>query len=422
MKRNKKKMKWWKKLILTVCIVLVAFLAISVGTIIYFTGDSLSGRGMLAMIGYSGLDLPKGIQKMVLEYDRDYSTLPELLVMEDGTKVTTKAQYEARREELLELYETYMIGHPAEGEYSLSYRTLSSEEVFGGKGTRSKIEVTVSTDRGSKSYEYLLFTPHVSGKFGVFAGLNFNGDDVPDGFPVEELLDRGYGLLTAQYTDFASDDGNFRDGILSLFDTEGKDCTSFIAWTLGLSVGIDYLYDAVPEFDRDWLISFGHSRLARVSLCTAALDERITVATQCCGGGMIRSEVSGRITASDPSETVWFTAKHSSYENRDYEIPVDTHFLNALIADRPLYISMGDSDLASDPYSTYDAFRFAGAVWKEIYGIEVLPEMDYFDIEPGKEYFSAGQGMHLHRGAHSMTWEDDWIHFVNYVDYLKKMN
>ncbi len=61
MKRNKKKMKWWKKLILTVCIVLVAFLAISVGTIIYFTGDSLSGRGMLAMIGYSGLDLPKGI-------------------------------------------------------------------------------------------------------------------------------------------------------------------------------------------------------------------------------------------------------------------------------------------------------------------------------------------------------------------------
>ena len=148
----------------------------------------------------------------------------------------------------------------------------------------------------------------------------------------------------------------------------------------------------------------------------------LLMASMTGGGGMIRSEVNGRITASDPSETVWFTAKHTSYENRDYEIPVDTHFLNALIADRPLYISMGDSDLASDPYSTYDAFRFAGAVWKEIYGIEVLPEMDYFDLEPGKEYFSAGQGLHLHRGAHSMTWEDDWIHFVNYVEYLKKLN
>jgi hypothetical protein len=80
---------------------------------------------------------------------------------------------------------------------------------------------------------------------------------------------------------------------------------------------------------------------------------------------------------------------------------------------------MGNVDLASDPSSTVDALQNAKAVWKNIYGKEVLDDFHYFDLELNKARVSESQGIYLHQGGHKMM-DEDWEQYISYMDkYVK---
>ena len=78
----------------------------------------------------------------------------------------------------------------------------------------------------------------------------------------------------------------------------------------------------------------------------------------------MRSDVAGRIVT-DGTSNHWFTEQYFQFEGRDEEIPVDMNVLYALTADRHLYISMGATDLASDPLSMVDMLQDAKQVWSK---------------------------------------------------------
>ena len=100
---KKKKLPWWAVVLIVMLAVVIIFLGISLGTIRYFVGDSLSFKGILAMASYGGFDLPEGFRNFVLDVDRSYPGLPDILTFEDGTPVTKQDDFALRQQELLKL-------------------------------------------------------------------------------------------------------------------------------------------------------------------------------------------------------------------------------------------------------------------------------------------------------------------------------
>lgn len=437
----KKKMAWWKILLIVLLVILVLFcgmVGFSVFMIKKFTGDSLSIRGMMAMAGYGGFDLPDWYCRLVLGNSHEYPGLPEILTDGTGKAVETEEDYEKRRLELLEAYEKNMYGKtPAEG-FETSFEVVESGDALDGKAMRQQVKITVTTEKGSCDAMLLLYLPKSDDPRGVFVGENFGGNtmiwtdgeilpsvtrenaehasaDSADLWPVEDIVGRGYGVATMCYLDWGADDKDtYRERLLCLFDDE--DTTAFSAWAFGISRAVDYL-STLDGVDMENIASVGHSRLARVSLWAGACDERISLVTASCGGGSVRSEVSGRIM-DDGNSSHWFSKTYFTYENRDEEFPVDMNVLYALAAPRRLYVSMGSGDLAADPFSMVDMLQDAKKVWKDVYGMEVIDDFSYYDLVRGEAVMSEGVGLHVHQGGHKMD-AGDWEKYVDYMDDKK---
>ena len=433
MKTKNKRFPWWAKLLMVVLAVVIVFLCFSYGMIRYFVGDTLGFKGILSMVSYGGFELPEGFRNFVLDVDRSYPGLPQLLTNNAGEPVKTLEEYDARRAEMLDLYETYMYGvTPTEG-FNTEFNLVESGFLLDGKIQRHQVRITVSNEYGSNDAMLLIYAPAKAEKYGMFIGLNFSGNtavwtdekilpSVTQGeigerggessnWPIELLIDSGFGLATMYYGDWAEDNQEtYRNQVLKLFPEET--CTAFSAWAFGIMRGIDYL-EQIEQVDPNAIGTAGHSRLARVSLWAGACDPRIDLVTASCGGGLVRSPLFAKIDT-DGTSNHWFTPAYYSYEGRDQELPVDIHMLYALIADRNLYISIGQQDLASDPKATWDALQEAKVVWKDIYHKEVIPDSTYEEVTPDQPVFSEGVAVHVHDEGHLMTTED-WQHYITYM-------
>ena len=433
MKTKNKRFPWWAKLLMVVLAVVIVFLCFSYGMIRYFVGDTLGFKGILSMVSYGGFELPEGFRNFVLDVDRSYPGLPQLLTNNAGEPVKTLEEYDARRAEMLDLYETYMYGvTPTEG-FNTEFNLVESGFLLDGKIQRHQVRITVSNEYGSNDAMLLIYAPAKAEKYGMFIGLNFSGNtavwtdekilpSVTQGeigerggessnWPIELLIDSGFGLATMYYGDWAEDNQEtYRNQVLKLFPEET--CTAFSAWAFGIMRGVDYL-EQIEQVDPNAIGTAGHSRLARVSLWAGACDPRIDLVTASCGGGLVRSPLFAKIDT-DGTSNHWFTPAYYSYEGRDQELPVDIHMLYALIADRNLYISIGQQDLASDPKATWDALQEAKVVWKDIYHKEVIPDSTYEEVTPDQPVFSEGVAVHVHDEGHLMTTED-WQHYITYM-------
>ena len=433
MKTKNKRFPWWAKLLMVVLAVVIVFLCFSYGMIRYFVGDTLGFKGILSMVSYGGFELPEGFRNFVLDVDRSYPGLPQLLTNNAGEPVKNLEEYDARRAEMLDLYETYMYGvTPTEG-FNTEFNLVESGFLLDGKIQRHQVRITVSNEYGSNDAMLLIYAPAKAEKYGMFIGLNFSGNtavwtdekilpSVTQGeigerggessnWPIELLIDSGFGLATMYYGDWAEDNQEtYRNQVLKLFPEET--CTAFSAWAFGIMRGIDYL-EQIEQVDPNAIGTAGHSRLARVSLWAGACDPRIDLVTASCGGGLVRSPLFAKIDT-DGTSNHWFTPAYYSYEGRDQELPVDIHMLYALIADRNLYISIGQQDLASDPKATWDALQEAKVVWKDIYHKEVIPDSTYEEVTPDQPVFSEGVAVHVHDEGHLMTTED-WQHYITYM-------
>ncbi len=401
-KKKKKRLPWWAIILIVLFSLIIVFSAVSIIAIRAFVGDSLSWNGTLAMMSYGGFELPKWYHDLVLNVDRSYDGLPEL------------ETDPAKREEMLRLYENTMYGAMPTDGFDTSFTVKDQTEWPEANAVKSLVTITVSNEKGSFSSDMLLLMPKSDTTVGVFIGLNYSGNDgvLSGEWPVEMILDQGFGLATMYYGDWAADDtATHRDGVLRLF---GGDTSAYTAWAFAISRGIDYL-ETLPQVDTERISSVGHSRLARVSLWAGACDERIDLVTGSCGGGLLRSPVMGRIT-SDSTSNHWYVPEYLSYENRDNELPVDMHTLMALSAGRHLFISIGENDLASDPVSMYDALQAAKVVWREGYGREVIPDIAYYDVPVDSALTSESLGVNIHYGGHRFD-EKDW---QSYIDYMNR--
>lgn len=436
---KKRRFRWWHIPVTLLVLVLVLVIALA-----GFMLSMLPPRNILAATSNFQLELSDSVLEYALSGDRDYSTLPDALTMADGTAVTTPEQFEARREEILALFEENVYGVMPKDGYLTSFEVVEASEILDGTAIRKQIRITVTTARGSSDALMLLYVPNLAeGETApVVIGLNFNGNhtvltdeniipsyttDTSGGIWLESVgskaerwnilnsLSRGYAVATIYANDFAPDSSDtYNSRVISLFDEE--EFMAVGAWAFGLSRGVDYLMKD-PNIDTSRIAVVGHSRLGKAAVWAGANDERI---------GLVISNDSGNtgasLSRSNHGETVksinmifphWFCSKYSEYGGTESELPVDQNLLLACIAPRQLYVACAEGDLWADPQGAWNSLMNATNAF-ELYGLDVLA---YSETQPevNTPVWTAAMGYHVRSGWHDIN-KVDWSFYLDYMD------
>jgi hypothetical protein len=233
-------------------------------------------------------------------------------------------------------------------------------------------------------------------------------------FPVEQILDRGYGFATIYYQDIEPD---FQDGVeysvRKLFPSvTGDDAWGAIgAWAYGLSRAMDYL-ETERGVDAKRIAIMGHSRLGKTALWEGAIEPRTAMVIASCpgeGGASLARRNYGE-TLRDTTR-YWFAANLARYADDPNKLPVDMHELIALSAPRPVYITGAEDDRWADPKGEFLAEVAAGPVFR------LLGQRDLGTSEwpPLNQPIMATLAYHYREGKHEVT-PFDWEQFLKFAD------
>jgi hypothetical protein len=383
--------------------------------------------------------------------------LPDPLVMFDGTRVTTREQWETkRRPELKALFQHYMYGKQlTDRAATIPVKVLHEDKkAFGGKATLKELAVSVAP-RGAPPVHLLLVVPNDrKGPAPVFVGLNFSGnhalvDDpavaVPtcwmypghpgvkdnkateagrgkekDVWALEQSVDRGYAVATFYNGDIDPDQKDKREGVRPILsrseDTDGDATATIMAWAWGVSRVVDYLVTD-KDLDAKRIAVVGHSRLGKTAILAAAFDERIGLAIPHqagCGGTAPsrqndpKAESVARINTGFPH---WFCDNFKKFNDDPSKLPFDQNCLAALVAPRPLLFSNAVEDQWANPKGQFEVLKAAEPVYK-LLGAGGLDATEM--PKPGR-LIDSTLGYYIRPGIHSMT-KDDWKVFLDFAD------
>ncbi len=355
-------------------------------------------------------------------------------------------QWEEGREQLLELFKTEMYGCSPAKTSSIKYYIFDeSSDAFGGKAVRKQVRILWEGKEDGQYTDMLIYLPiNQNGKVPVLVGLNFQGNQTittdpavriseafsedpnyffkctgvvehkateqsrgsnADDWPVEAILEHGYGIATAYREEIASDRvPYFSTGIHLLFpDLQERDdnFSTISAWAWALSRMVDYL-ETDPMVDTDKIGVFGFSRLGKAALWAGAQDERFSaVISQMSGAGgakLFRRHIGEDIHRLCTVFPHWYCHNFSKYDGKDETLPFDQDKMMSLIAPRALYVSSALDDAMSDPAGEYEGL------------MATLPIYQLYSHHPKLGY-------HIRPGGHDVL-TSDWNYYLQFLDNL----
>lgn len=382
-------------------------------------------------------------------------TLPKLLVSEKGKMITTSKEWEKhRRPEILNLFEQHMYGESPKENFKVDYKIRNLESA--GLPSNAIVKEVIATfSNGSEKVEMniLIFLPKESQKpVPLFVGLNFHGNQIvtedksitltknyvinntkigvtnhtaeessrgirSKRWPVEDIINRGYGLATIHCGDLDPDfDDGFKNGIHQLMDKNSiKKTATIAAWAWGLSRALDY-FEKDEQIDQTKVAVLGHSRLGKASLWAGATDQRFALVisnNSGCGGAALSKrqfgETVSRINTSFPH---WFNSKFKEYNNNEAALPIDQHMLIALMAPRPVYVASAQDDQWADPRGEYLSIYHSSEVYS-LFGVGSFNSMK--PPVANVPRINGKLGYHMRTGVHDLT-VYDWNKFMDFAD------
>jgi len=367
--------------------------------------------------------------------------MPDVMTMDDGTKVTTFAQWRVRREEMKAILEHYELGHAPPPPGNVSGTEIQSRLVLNGTANFRLVHLKFGPEE-KLGLDIAIFTPTNAGPFptiinpsffgtpgvGVTSNsaapvaevstnatatnstvrprFNFNAPVDPErgarGFTNQ--LNRGYAIVTYRYTQCGEDNSNYLNS--SFYPAyPGYDWGVVLGWAWGLSRVVDYV-ETQPFADTNKLIALGHSRLGKLTMVATAFDERISLGAPAgssgAGTGAYRFCGPGRggkegIEDMTRKYCYYWVPRLAEFTGQMEKLPFDAHWFVALTAPRP-WISIEGTD---------DQNCVPNAVKQTV--LAAKPVYEFLGVSPDR----VGVNYEPHR--HALT-ADDWNAALDFAD------
>jgi hypothetical protein len=384
------------------------------------------------------------------------TAMPDVMVMNDGTRITARRQWEARRREMRRILSYYAVGQMPPAPGNLKGREIQSALVLDGTVKYRLVRLTFGPT-SQLSLDIGVFTPV---KGGPFPAVILQGGTPPGGTVLPrlpqgpnqgrgenvlllvgpaptapgpsaapagggrgpaapptaasvatqraDLLKRGYALVLFNPNDCAEDttlrnpDGSWAFRNTRFFPAyPGYDWGVLAGWAWGASRVADYL-EHDSSIDATKLIITGASRNGKSAMIAAAFDDRLMGAPVVTGGGGVGAY---RFAGPRGSETLdimqkkypnWFSPNLHQFWGQREKLPFDEHWFLALAAPRPFIALEGDTDRISLP----EAVRQSILAARPAYALFGAPDR---------------LGVNFARHGHAFT-PDDWTAMLDFFD------
>lgn len=386
--------------------------------------------------------------------------LPSALLTNEGSTVTNRAMWEdSRRPAVLKLFEAEVYGRSPQACEILHKMVSEKQDAINGKATQREVDLTMLTGSRSTTMRLLIYTPKSSSNVPVFIGLNFQGNHTINAskdisitrnwvrnrggvknnqateatrgtavgrWPIETIIDRGYGLVTIYYGDIDPDfaDG-FKNGIHPQFEQQmksipqGERWGSIAAWAYGLSRAVDY-FEQDDALDATRVAVIGHSRLGKTSLWAGANDPRFKLVISnnsgCGGAALSRRAIGETVERINTSFPHWFCENYRKYNKNENACPVDQHMLIGLIAPRAVYVASATGDQWADPRGEFLSCVHADPIYRLLGTSGMGGTAPPAEFPAAESPINSGRlGYHLRTGKHDVT-DYDWNRYLDFAD------
>jgi hypothetical protein len=365
----------------------------------------------------------------------DYE-LPDPLVTPDGSEIETPEEWMERRSEILELFRSEMYGRRPGRPEALYFDPIEENPAaLDGAATLKRLAVRSEYEGRTHRFELILFLPNSrNSPAPVFLLMNNRGGENTDptrqqksGFwPVEEVIERGYGIAAIQNDHLAPDDPDrYHEGVIRLFEGEtaagrrpDDAWMALAAWGWGASRAMDY-FETDENVNENKVALLGHSRGGKAALWAGSEDERFSLIIpneSGSGGAALSRRAFGETVEAVNRFTHWFTGNFEKYNGREHELPFDQHMLISLIAPRAVYVASASEDLWADPRGEFLSLTHASPV----YALWDYPAIHPDDMPPlDRPLIVAPRGYHVRPGGHNLT-PLDWGYFMDFADQYWK--
>lgn len=409
------------------------------------------------------------------------NSMPDVLTMKNGAKVTRPEQWPARRAEIQEDFEreTYgripanvpkvtwevtattpgtnsgiptitktLVGHVDNSAYTnLTVNIQASFTVpanattavpmmieFGGFGFGAGPRRGAPTNAlasGTNSVAASTNTPPARGGFG---GRGFGGEP---GWHLQALTN-GWGYGNINPGSIQPDNNRLTTGIIGLVNKgqprKPDDWGALRAWQWGVSRMIDY-FETHPEskVDAAKIGIEGLSRYGKAAIVTEAFEPRIAVGfigSSGEGGVKLHRHIFGEgVENLAGGEYYWMAGNFVKYGASEplktaADLPIDSHELIALCAPRPCFISYGIVERGDakwvDAHGSFMAGVLAGPVYRLLGKKDFGTPGDYLTdpMPPVNQLIGGDLAWRQHDGGHDVT--PNWPTFFKWVSaYIK---
>lgn len=394
--------------------------------------------------------------------DSPPTALPDPLLLANGTRVTTAAQWRnQRRPELLAQFTREMYGVAPPRSPKMSFLLFDKgTPALHGKAIRRQITILLNGDPGGPKFDLLLYLPTASHtRAPAILGLNFWGNHaiardpgvplptnpikagrnsyvdlscVEDShaseacrginasqWPLETMLDKGYALATVYCCALDPDTKDGFDKSLKAFYPElqnrGDNFSTIGEWAWVLSRAMDYLVTD-PAIDPKRVALFGWSRLGKAALWAGATDERFAavISNESGAGGakLFHRGIGESVADLNKNFPHWFDENFRKYNGIDRSLPFDQHEVIALLAPRPVYIASAEQDKEADPEGEFAAAKAAEPVY-QLLGKPGLLTDTWPAVNQAIE--NGDIAYHVREGRHDVK-PFDWEHYLTFLD------
>ena len=238
-------------------------------------------------------------------------------------------------------------------------------------------------------------------------------------YPIQNIVNQGFSLMTACHGDICPDHESMylKEGAFPLCNSKGEEANEWgaiSAWAWGLSQIVNHV-DEIKSLNSSKVILFGHSRLGKTALWSAAQDQRImgVIANQsgCLGAKLHARKEGEKFSDIQKNFPHWFCKKFYGYQEET--LKVDQHCLLALMAPRPVYVASAEEDLWCDPTGQFTALQMSQPAYN-LYGIKQTslakePKVD----QPVIDWLA----YHNRKGDHSLK-DYDWTQYMKWADKI----